>query len=115
MALDEHAATGACRVAVDPLGSDLFSLATLQRLVHADDYGASAGKGAHQQTKQYLSGFSAGPPVLTQYPMVFLELRLLVQSHHPQCPSDSAFARSQDSADNQDLNLAETHAGKTAA
>jgi hypothetical protein len=80
---------GTDRVAVDALGGDPLTPASLQRLVDANYQGAPFGhKRLNQQPQEHSADLEARPASTAENPVVAMEALLLVQAHRAQGGSD---------------------------
>jgi hypothetical protein len=95
---------GAHRIAEDPFGANLVSVAAFERFIggnhqwHARDH-----KGCDQQGQQDTTDQQPRPLDAIEHAMIALKLALVAQAHHAQNGGDGASTRCQNRTHHQDL------------
>jgi hypothetical protein len=84
----------AYRIAVNPLGWDPFTTATLDRIINAQHHRTSGHEPFYQQSQQKTARFPATPASPAQNTMIVDEVAISTAAHDPQATGDSALARS---------------------
>ena len=113
--LDEKAARGAHRIAVDAAGRDGRPPAPLDGVVDADHHLAGRQQAVEQMIEQPARQGVRIPAGLAQDFVEAAEARLVSQPHHPQGSADRALARRQHRAGDQDQHALPDRRGETVA
>src|SRR4051794_2007082 len=106
--LDEVAVAGADRVAVDPLGLDVFAAPALDGVVEAKDDRPLWHEGVQQQPEQHTRCGTPAPGGAGEDAMIVHEPPLPTEPDHAENAGHRALARRQNGSDQQHLGMAPT-------
>src|SRR3954453_21156560 len=106
--LDEVAVAGADRVAVDPLGLDVFAAPALDGVAEAKDDRPLWHEGVQQQPEQHTRCGTPAPGGAVEDAMIVHEPPLPAEPGHAENAGHRALARCQNGSDQQHLGMAPT-------